>query len=373
MNVVFCIRPEYESLLGGDVIQMLKTKEFLERKFGLKIDVATKADEIVKKYDIAHIFNFSTYTVSKAFIERAVELEIPVVSSPVFWDYTYSSTSRLFYAFPFLNKLDESSVGFFRKIISWMGNVVNKPAVVSSEFKKNAVWMFNNSSFVAPNSKEEAELLMKWLNVSDDDKIRVVYNATDISKNQVAIDEELFYQKYRIPKNYILQVGRIEYCKNQLNLLVSLKDNPEIPIVFVGKVVDKVYFKKLNKIAEKRGNVFFIDVVPHNEIASFYRYAKLHVLMSLRESPGLVNIEALANDCPIVVSDKRFLPIDTYFENQPYVANPLAVDDIKNVVLKAYKEGKLTPFDFNKFSWDTVAEQTYTIYREILKNREKAG
>lgn len=373
MNVVFCIRPEFETLLGGDAIQMMKTKEFLERKFGLKIDIATKSDEILQKHDIVHVFNFSTYDVSKQFIKRAVGLGIPVVSSPVFWNYTYSSTSKLFYAFPLLNKLDEFSIGIFRRIITWMGNVLNKPSVVSSEFKRNAVWMFNNSNFVAPNSKEEGDLLMKWLNVSDDDKIRVVYNATDISKNQVAMDEELFYQKYRIPKDYILQVGRIEYCKNQLNLLIALRDNTEIPIVFVGKMVDGTYFKKLSRIAEKRGNVFFIDVVPHNEIASFYRYAKLHVLMSLRESPGLVNIEALANDCPIVVSDKRFLPIDTYFENQPYIANPLDVEEIKNVVLKAYKEGKLTPFDFNKFSWDTVAEQTYGIYLEVYKNGEKVG
>lgn len=367
MRVAFCIRPEFESLLGGDVIQMLKTKEFLERNYDIFIDVITDPNEISREYNIVHVFNFSTYSISRKFIQRAVEIGIPVVSSPIYWDYSYASTAKLFYLFPGFNHLDQFSVSIFRKIILLLGSCIGKPEVVSSIFKKNAKWMFENSRVVAPNSIEEADLLLKWIDIQTSEKIRVVYNATDTSSGKAETNENLFHQKYGIPKDYILQVGRIEYCKNQLNLLAALKDNPEIPIVFVGKVVDNMYYKKLIKTANKRGNVYFIDAVPHSDISAFYKFAKLHVLLSLRESPGLVNIEALSNDCPIVISEERFLPVKTYFSNQPYVVNPLDIENIKEVVLDAYQNRKMVPFDFRKFSWDTVATQTYDIYDEILR------
>ncbi|NLJ19573.1 MAG: glycosyltransferase family 4 protein [Bacteroidales bacterium] len=368
MKVAFCIRPEYDNPLGGDAIQMLKTKEYLVKEFNISIEIVTDSNEISKKYDIVHVFNFSTYKISKKFIQKAIELKIPVVSSPIYWDYSYASTAKLFHLLPCLNYLDEFTIGFFRKIVLLCGHFFTKPVVVSSAFKKNAKWMFDKSTFIAPNSLEEAKLLLKCLKVENSKKIRVVYNATDKINSQANVDEDMFHKKYGLPKDYILQVGRIEYCKNQLNLLFALRNNPEIPIIFVGKVWDIWYYKRLKKIADKRGNVFFIDAVPHNDINTFYKYAKLHVLLSLRESPGLVNIEALANDCPIVISDKRFLPVETYFANQPYVVNPLNINEIKAVVLKAYYNKKnLAPFDFEKFSWDNVANQTYNIYKEILE------
>ena len=120
-------------------------------------------------------------------------------------------------------------------------------------------------------------------------------------------------------------------------------------------------------MAKKRGNVYFIDAVPHSEINIFYKYAKLHVLLSLRESPGLVNIEALSYGCPIVISEKRFLPVNTYFSNQPYVVNPLKINEIKEIILNAYKHGIILPFNFEKFSWDNVSKQTFSIYKEILE------
>lgn len=367
MKVAFCIRPDYMELMGGDVIQMLKTKKYLEKYFSVEIDVLTKPEDINSKYDIVHVFNFSTYIVSKKYINKAIENDIPVVSSPIYWDYSYASTTKLFYLFPFLRHLDEFSIKIFRKIILLVGCVFVKPNVVSFVFKRNAKWMFEKSTIVAPNSIEEAGLLLKWIDIEKSEKIRVVYNATDITSNNIQIDENLFHRRFNIPKDYILQVGRIEYCKNQLNLVAALKDNSEIPIVFVGKIVDHKYYEKIKKLVKTRGNVYFIDAVEHSEINAFFKYAKLHVLLSLRESPGLVNIEALSNNCPIVISDERFLPVKTYFGNQPYVVNPLNIEKIKEVVVDAYKNRKIVPFDFEKFSWETVSNQTYSIYNDILR------
>ena len=197
------------------------------------------------------------------------------------------------------------------------------------------------------------------------DKIHVVYNGTDAEAGNI-MEEEAFFNKYDIPRDYILQVGRIECVKNQMNVLYALRNDKKIPIVFIGKVAEPSYYKKLKKMANKRGNVFFIDGVAHEDINSFYYYARLHVLISLRESPGLVSLEALMNKCPIVVSSERYTPVKTYFFDQPYVVDPFDIDMIRETLLLAYNERCVVNNNVTTFTWKKAAEQTFEAYKKVL-------
>jgi glycosyltransferase involved in cell wall biosynthesis len=371
MKIAFCIRPEYDKPLGGDAVQMLKTKEYLEKAYNVAIDIITHPDNITKEYDIAHIFNFSTYEISRQFIAKAKKEGLRVASSSIYWDYSYVSTTILNSIFGYPNFISERRIKLQRAMIRIMGLVLPRPVGVSSVFKRNAQWMFDNSDVVLPNSSEEGELLLNMIKrEKETDKIHIVVNATTTIANNPTkekYDEDSFCSKYGIPKNYILQVGRIEFCKNQLNLISALQDTPEIPLVFVGHPVDVKYRLKLLILSEKRGNVFFIEAVPHDEIKYFYQYANLHVLLSLRESPGLVNMEALVNNCPIVIPDSRFIPVKTYFPHQSYIVNPFDKQQIKETVLLAYQTRTLGEFEQEKFKWEVTAKQTFEAYKIILK------
>lgn len=367
-KIAFCNRPSYDNPLGGDAIQMLQTKKYLEQNYGITVDIVTDPQQISTDYSIVHVFNYVTHRVTSKFMERAHSLCIPIVSSCIYWDYSYAGT-YLFYALGgYPSHISSKQVNLFRSILGAIGRIAPKPVGVSLLFRSHIRRFVRLSTYIAPNSLEESNLLLKFSNMEKvgRNKIRVVYNGVQLNEYALMCEAD-FFEKYKLPHGYILQVGRIEYLKNQLNLLYSMKDNPEIPIVFVGQVHNKRYQKRLLQLAHQRGNVFFIDKVEHGEISSFYKYAALHVLLSLRESPGLVSLEAISQQCPIVVSDSRFVPLDTYFQDTPYIANPLDVEDIRKVVLRAYVERKITSIDMNKFSWSNVASQTYQIYKEILK------
>lgn len=365
MKIAFCNRPSWNNPLGGDGVQMLKTKEYLERDFSVEIHIVTSPNELNECYDIVHIFNYVTWGVTEAFFRKALELNIPIVSSSIFWDYTfaYDRITNLFVT----DKLSNSSAYILKRLIRVGAKLIGHPFFLSKKFRNKVEDFVSNSKVVMPNSAEEGELLLKFIQKPKlKDKIHVVYNAAESPIKKFFLSKEQFLAKYNIPSNYILQVGRIEPVKNQINLIYALRNNPNIPIVFVGKISNYKYYKKLKKLSLSRGNVYFIDAVPNEEIGIFYQYAAIHVLLSLRESPGLVSLEALSNGCPIVISNANYVPVNTYFPDQPYIVNPFDFQEIEKIVLKAYNEKDLHNSLLCNFSWKITAQQTYAAYRKVF-------
>ena len=371
MKIAYCIRPEYVN--GGDGVQVMKTKEYIKRSMpDYQIDILTNPEELTREYSIAHIFNYATTELTRSFFEKASSLGLKIVSSPVFWDYTYSMIPfRQLIRFD-KDFITEDYVQRQSKVSRFLSQLPNAKLKliynnVSKEFRSSINGFIAKSELILPNSQEEGEKCCEYSNCPKEwkKKIRVVYNGVDVSGVTI-VDKDSFLRKYNIPENYVLQIGRLEYLKNGLNLLSSLVDLPEIPIVFVGNDRgSEKYSAKLRALGAKRGNVYFISGVPHDEIYSFYRYSKVHVLLSMRESPGLVSLEALSQQCPIVVSDERFCPVNTYFNEQCEIVNPFDKEAIRAAVLRSMEKPHI-PVDLSKFSWDVVAQQTLDAYKEVL-------
>lgn len=369
LKVAFCNRPEWDAPLGGDGVQMLKTKESLERNYAISIDIITDPESLSNEYDIVHIFNFATHDITKKFIDKARTLGCKVVTSSIYWDYSYSS-GHIFNYFIGLS-VPKWKAKIIRRIVSFSSLIFGQPYLVSRKFKSIVEEFIQKSDLILPNSIEEANLLCSFIkNDSYLCKMRVVHNAAN-DDDTTYLEKESFLKKYNLPDHYILQVGRIQWLKNQLNLLYALKDNPEIPIVFLGNNVEAGYSKKLRKLGKRRGNVYFINAVPHDEVATFYKYARLHVLLSLRESPGLVSLEALVHHCPIVVATKEFAPVSTYFSHQKYIVDPFDLDKIKDVITTAYKSPVFVAEDMSLFTWDYAAKQTMDAYCTLFNTELK--
>lgn len=371
ISVALCIRPTYLTRYGGDSVQVIKTKEYLENKYDIKCNIITSHKQLTSDYDIVHIFNFATINETTLFIKKALFLHLKIVTSSIYWDYKYLAVSSFFSLFNYNIPLSEINIRLALLCVKVTKQLFDKPTLLSKKFSNYISWCIKNSDIVSPNSIEEAKLLFKFAQLdykSNEKKISVIYNATD-SIGKYAIYN--IKEKYNLPDNYILQVGRIEFIKNQLNLLKALRKHAEIPIVFVGAIGEQKYYKKLKKLADRRGNVIFINNIPHDEIYSFYNYAKLHVLLSLRESPGLVSLEALQSGCKIIVSDERFLPFGTYFTNNAIKCSPLDLNEIERTVLtEYYSEGRKT-HSTNKFTWDQTADQTFSVYKRLIDANAK--
>jgi glycosyltransferase involved in cell wall biosynthesis len=372
MKVAFCIRKSYLTLRGGDTFQLLKTKEQLEKMYHLSIAVITEPEEIKKgKFDICHIFNLQTEEETSRFMETCKREKIGTALSPIFWDLSYAISYEFLLKYKTYD-ISEKKVKLVKALLEKNNLFFFKRRYFTHAFKRYIAGMLTAADCLLPNSSEELEILAAFSKLERSSLTRkssVVVNCASASAYDIRgpVNDTL----PELPDRYILQVARINPAKNQYSLIKALMWDSEIPIVFVGDREDSPkYYRETMKMAEKRGNVHYAGKIEHESLGYYYRKAALHVLPSLRESPGLVSLDALVNGCKIVVSSELFCPFKTYFDGIATPVNPLDLHSIREGVLEELaRERNMEEIKEEvkeKFSWENAARKTFGAYNSIV-------
>ena len=157
-------------------------------------------------------------------------------------------------------------------------------------------------------SEQTKEDIIRFFDV-DPGKIEVVYQ----SVAHVFFEEEkaeILRSKYNLSKQFILSVGTLEPRKNQLAILKALQsEKNDTQIVFIGKSTS--YIKKMIDFINTNNlssQVKFLNNIPENDLASFYKQACCMVYISHFEGFGLPVIESMASGCPVITSNVSCLP-----------------------------------------------------------------
>ena len=375
MRVLFINENIEKGNKGGDIIQMNNTKEEIEKKYDVQITLCTNIDDdnFFENCDLVHIFNVQTIDYTKKAVIKSHSFGLKIVLSPIFWDLKDACNVNIW------NRYFGATPNFMLKFLKPLSNIIyfvacnilKKKTSIMFDKKKAVRSVLTSVDWLLPNSKEEMDLLIKVYGLN-----KRIYEKTTIAPN--AIDYSFVTQNYNETDNllnkkgYVLQVGAINPVKNQINVVKALKKYKDIPIVFIGKNCDNRYFTKLKKLSDRRGNVFFVDQITNRDVIKYYRNAICHILPSFRESPGLVTLEALANECQIIVANKKYCPIDYYqFKKYAFICNPYSSSSIKKCIFESINRPKQhipsalkDYFDF--YSYDTSAKLTYESYKNVL-------
>ena len=119
--------------------------------------------------------------------------------------------------------------------------------------------------------------------------------------------------------------------------------------------------------------VRFLDFVPDDDLPALYRNARCFVLPSLYEGFGLPVLEAMAQECPVVVSRVSSLP--EIAGNAGIYVNPMDVSDIAKGLRTAVNEDQKARKhrtdeglrQIKKFSWEKAAKETLKVLKEVGK------
>lgn len=140
----------------------------------------------------------------------------------------------------------------------------------------------------------------------ESEKIEVIYQGCHPNFLRPFSKERLkeIKEKYRLPSEFILNVGTLESRKNALLILKALKAGGiTIPLVLVGRSTS--YKKELEQyIVENnlQDQVSFLHHVSFEELPGIYDLSSLFVYPSIFEGFGIPIIEALHRNLPVITS-----------------------------------------------------------------------
>jgi glycogen(starch) synthase len=224
------------------------------------------------------------------------------------------------------------------------------------------------------------------------DKIAVIPNGVDISRIAVSPKEKAGLKEFRSrwaapDEKLILFVGRMVKEKGAHILVEAafrvLAAGPKAKFVlagggFAGHLTERA------RILGIKDRVNFPGFVSEEDLRKLYAVADVAVFPSLYEPFGIVALEALATETPVVTSDiGGFKEVVRHGENglHTWANNP---DSLAWGILEVLKDPQAalerTRRGYQevktKFTWEKIAQQTLAVYDDVLqeyRRRQKRG
>ena len=221
-------------------------------------------------------------------------------------------------------------------------------------------------------------------------KISVVWNGVDPEKynprKTKKEDVMKIRARYDVPDNWnmLLFVGRLAWVKGVRNLLIAmpsvLKEYPNTKLVILGKGEEQTdIVETAERLGIREKVVYRFDFIPENERILHYAAADACVFPSTYEPFGIVSLEAMAMEKPVVVGARGVVGFKEQVLSTGTDQNGIHVNGedpsdiawgIKEVLRNPDKarnwgeNGRKRVLEF--FTWRKAAEETLKIY-EMLR------
>lgn len=234
----------------------------------------------------------------------------------------------------------------------------------------------------------------KWVNVIVARKSKAVLTFTQFVKDDVAKFARINSRKITVTnlaadkieepakpveelqdKPFIMYVGQPGPHKNLPRLIEAFEllrqDNPALWLVLAGK--KHVLYKRIERDVREKGlqHVLFTGFVEESELRWLYENTSAYIFPSLSEGFGLPGLEAMVHGAPVIYSNATCLP-EVYGEAAVYF-DPLDVKDMAGRITEVLNNEKLRgrlvasgKKQASKYSWQKLAEQTLTVYKQVL-------
>lgn len=324
----------------------IQTKVFQFMKYSsgnFEVKLFDKWNDHVEEYDILHIFmaSYDEYSIAKIAKSR----NVPVVVSAVV---------------PSKNK--------FRIFVS---RILNKIVPL-----RDPHWMQSNVIKMADMVIAETEIEKKFIEKNfkiPADKIAVIPNG--VAFPQSDIKKGRFAELTGIHGPYILQIGRFDSNKNQLNTIKAV-NGTDMQLVLIGgpDKNEPQYYEQCQAAAGR--NVHFLGWIDHSDplLETALQDAQVVVLPSHNEIFGNAMFEGGIHGANIVATN--VLPIKEWgFESYVLTIDPTSYTDIREKLQIAWRKEKneeLSRIIKRDFSWEAVIKMHSELYRGVLNDYKKA-
>ncbi|MBC7523120.1 MAG: glycogen synthase [Flavobacterium sp.] len=233
------------------------------------------------------------------------------------------------------------------------------------------------------------------------DKVTVIHNGIDPEFYKPTFDTNLL-KEYGIDSEipFVLFVGRITRQKGISQLIAAAKYfDSNCQIVLCAGAPDTLEIATetevlINELKSQRDGVILIsEMLPREKIKILYSHARVFACPSLYEPFGIINLEAMACETPVVgsavggipeiivegktgyliplesISRTDFNPKDSEHFQIEFASKINILLNDENLAIEMGKAGRKRVLE--KFSWKSIAKKTYDYYEEVISKFEK--
>jgi glycosyltransferase involved in cell wall biosynthesis len=243
-------------------------------------------------------------------------------------------------------------------------------------YTKKLTYACREADCIIAISEQTKNDLIEFLKVPDE-KIVVVYQGCHPNFYRSISKEELsaVRQKYKLPDQFLLNVGTIESRKNALLLIKALKEitNNPIPLVIVGRAT--TYLEEIKSFMaannlEKR--VHFIHKASFADLPALYHLSTVFLYPSLFEGFGIPLVEAIACGVPVITSTGSCFseaagPAALYVDPQDAKGMTAAIERVlQDTSLRKNMVEQSTAY-IKRFESEVIAKEMMKVYRSLVK------
>lgn len=227
------------------------------------------------------------------------------------------------------------------------------------------------------------------------ERVHVIHNGIDVEVYRKTDRVDALQRAgVDLRRPYVLFVGRITRQKGIVHLLDAVPFlDPAVQVVLLAGQPDtpelaQAVESRVAVLQSQRGGIVWIpEMVPRSDVVQFYSHATVFCCPSVYEPFGLINLEAMACECPVVASAVGGIP-EVVVDGETGILVPVEIDaergepvdpqgfaralaaaiqrlvDDPELRNRLGRNGRLRVE--REFSWSVIAERTLDLYRRLL-------
>ena len=354
MNIGLLARKTLHSQPGGDTVQVKQSAAALKR-LGHTCSIITSGMALPKDLDVLHFFNLGRPSDVLYYFKKFPGKKI---ISTVYVDYSMADKIR----YPRLFRLLGSHRIEFLKTITRALNGSDKwPCFDYLRLgqKRSMQRVLNQSNVVITSSRSELTRILQWSTNLDNsviDKHQLIPLGLD--------DSFIFNDQDAEPSQSILLVGRIEYLKNQLQVIQwATKHNLPLTVVGDANANQPNYYKQCTEFAGDH-----VNFIPHQSRKNVLKLMQAHRLLivpSFFETYSIVAWEAAALGLNVIANDVPDMHETLADISQlcDFTNEESTLKTISNNLLYGPSQQQKSQAWFENYTWDAIGLQLEKAYQ----------
>lgn len=312
------------------------------------------------------LFNsaLGTFSTNLSMVRDPVDAD--VVHSHTWYGSLAGYLAKVLYQVPFV-----ATVHSLEPLRPWKEEQLGRSYHLTAWVEKVALENADRVVAVSQNSRQEILDLFQV----DPRRVVVIHNGIDLDVWRPS-PSEATRQAWEVPADYILFVGRTSRQKGMVHLIDAMQYvEPGVTLVCCTSAPDtpEIEAEIAAKVAEQPRVLWINTLLREEQYIELYSHARVFACPSVYEPFGIINLEAMACERPVVASAvggirEVVVPGETGQLVPP--ADPRALADALNAVLRDKAKARAMGQAGRRrveahFSWSMIARKTLTMYEEM--------